>query len=434
MHTIYSPVINQNPFWKGKRLRHSGIRRKKYLSRLLRECNIDELSALIGVRRSGKSTLMKQIINALLKQGVAPRDILFVNFEEPGLAPFLTSHIIFQAIRIFEDTRSTTTCKTRKYLLFDEIQNVPEWERSIRSLVDSKKYKIFISGSSAKLLGHELATSLSGRYLKTEIFPLDYEEFAGFNKVNHPNIHTFIRTGGFPAIARQPDKELRQRTLADYFESILLRDIASRYNLRNTRALREFSVFLYSNISNIVSIPQFQKMLGLSPDMISRFYEYIETAYLGFFIPIFSQSVKKQIYNPKKFYAIDTGLQQAVTLTSHENSGFLFENNIFLDLRRRFSHNEIFYWKNGVEVDFVIRQGSKITHLINACIDISKAATRAREIRSLKTAMIEFSINRSYIVTLDHKYEEIETTEGIIEVIPWDLMQEEAFFNKLSSD
>lgn len=408
----YLEYIKKDNFW-GRNV-FVGKTRKSYVEKIISQADSKNVSALVGVRRSGKSTILKQVLKALIKnQNVAKENTLYLNLEESSIANELSVEFVKNLINEFKNQIAK---KGKKYIALDEIQNVENWELLIRNLVDDDNdLKIFITGSSAKLLSGELATKLSGRYLLTEIFPLDFNEYKKFS--SNKNIKNYIEFGGFPNAVLEKNKNNKDLLLEDYFNSILLRDIAARYSVRNTKQLRELAIYLYSNNSKLISSLKFSKFLDLSLDTINRYFEYIENAYMGFFIPKFDYSLKKQIYNPKKFYVIDTGIHNTVSFKIIDNLGKSLENIVFLHLRR--FYKDIFYWTGKKEVDFLIREGIEITKIINVVFSIKDDQTRQRELAGLVEAMVEFDLPESFLITMNEN-REIETEAGVVNVVSFD--------------
>lgn len=213
------------------------------------------------------------------------------------------------------------------------------------------------------------------------------------------------------------DEYIRNQLLQNYFDSILLRDISARHKLRNDFILRRVSAHLYTNIGRSASSYRLSRDLGTSADTILQYFDHIEDAYLGFFLPKYALSIRKQEYNPKKFYCIDTALQKSVSFKVSDDGGKLFENAVFLALRRKYQ--QIYYWQEEKEVDFIIMKGDSIKHIINASVDISDEATFLREINSLKEAMYALGRETSTLVTLKGTKRLVQTDVGVVHLYPF---------------
>jgi uncharacterized protein len=406
----YFEILKHINNWD-KSKKPKGKVRLAYVSKLLKQKDSTNISAVIGVRRSGKSTILNQVLFDLINNyNVNPKNTLYINFEDPRLNDLLIDNNIFDFLAQFNQRADK---RSKRYYFFDEIQNLQNWEAILRTILDTDKHtKIYITGSSANLLGRELGTKLTGRYIKTEVFPLSWQEFQLFTK---STTQEFIHNGGFPDVVLSVNKELKNQILIDYFESILLKDISNRYAVRNDFKLKRLALQLFTNISNKASSYRLTHDLGVATDTIFQYFSYIEDAYLGFFVSKYADSIRKQEYNPKKFYAIDNGLQGAVAYRVIDDFAKLFENAIFLELRR--NTKEIYYWEEKQEVDFVTKIGDSIDKIINVSVNIDKKATFDREISALVEAMYSLQKNKSYLVTLDSTKKIIKTEVGEIEIV-----------------
>ena len=229
-----------------------------------------------------------------------------------------------------------------------------------------------------------------------------------------------MKFGGFPKVALIEDEELKKAELKSYFDSILLRDIVARYKLENFLKLEQLAVFLLSNISNLMSNNKLKNILNISYETIDKYFEYLQNAFLIYTVKKFDWSLKRQILNPKKVYSIDTGLSKIVSFDVGKRKGDLLENIVFLELKRRFE--DIYYYKtkDNYEVDFLIKQDEKITHLIQVSLTITDEKTLKREIRALKKAKEELNCNNAKLIlfTLDNPTIN-ESEVEIINVIKW---------------
>lgn len=214
----------------------------------------------------------------------------------------------------------------------------------------------------------------------------------------------YLEFGGFPRVVLET-RENKKALLDEYFEAIVLRDVAARYNVRETGLLRAFATVLLNNSSSPVSIARLAGILQesfkqrISLETVSRFLAYTESAFLAFLVPIFSYKIKEQMRYPRKAYCIDTGMRNAVSFRFSQDMGRLYENLVFLELNRM--GLDIYYWKDrqGREVDFVIKNGTKVREAVQVCFDASKAETRKREVRALMKCMDEFRLKEGLIIT-----------------------------------
>lgn len=293
-----------------------------------------------GVRRGGKSTLLGQLIG---RYGLDRSRCLFLNFEDPRLAPTLEHSTLQLMVDAFEADRGPGC----SYFL-DEIQWVDGWQRWLRSQLDRPRGRRFIvTGSNAHLLSGELGSSLTGRHHTVELYPFDFAEF----RVARPRatLTDYLECGGFPAPATSRDRDLMLR---GYFQDIVERDMRERVGARSCRSLRQLVQMLYESAGAEMSIRRAAAALGISIDTSGLYIEAAETAYLAFGCPFFAWSARKRSARNRKFYPIDTGLRRvAVTTTGHDR-GKQLECATYLLLRRRFG--QVSYWRGAGEVDFIV--------------------------------------------------------------------------------
>jgi uncharacterized protein len=324
-----------------------------------------------GVRRCGKSTLMYQ----QMKKERCP---YYINFEDPLLIGFGIN-----------DFQLLEECFHEKFgkggvFFFDEIQNVPEWERYVRGLVDRKK-RCFVTGSNASLLSRELGTKLTGRHITMELFPFSWTEFYKYTK---KEFGSYLSLGGFPEYIKENNPAL----LSDLFRDILLRDIVVRHSIRDARTLQEIAVFLLSNIGKLFSFNTLAKHFRLgSMNTVASYLSYLEDSYLFFSLSCFDYSLKVQAIRPKKIYAIDTGMITINSKSLSPDLGRLLENAVFLYLRRKAS--DIYYWQGDFECDFIADDLA-----VQVCYELTEE-NKEREIEGLKEAMKLRHVKRGLIVT-----------------------------------
>ena len=293
------------------------------------------------------------------------------------------------------------------HYFFDEIQNVPEWERFIRQKHDEGK-KIIITGSNASLLSRELGTKLTGRHLTYELFPFSYKEMLKLKgkKESIKTLREYLNKGGFPEYLKYEKTEILQELLKD----ILARDIIVRHKLKDSKIIKELTIYLISNIGKEFSYNKLKEYFNTgSTNTIISYISFLEDSFVLFTVPRFDYSLKKQIINPKKIYAIDTGLIRANTTSFTLDDGRIIENAVFLHLRKKYK--EIFYYKGNRECDFLIKEGTKITHAVQVC-NILTEENKQREIEGLQEAMQKFNLKKGTIITMDQK-DKIENVEII---------------------
>ncbi|MBI5193901.1 MAG: ATP-binding protein [Nitrospirae bacterium] len=386
-----------------------------------------KIISLIGVRRSGKTHVLFSLIKQI-KKTVAPENILYINFEDDRLFPIELkdlSDMLDAYYEMYPDKKSE-----KVYFFFDEIQNVENWEKFVRRLYDSEKCVIFITGSSAKLLSREIATALRGRTLSYEVFPHSFSEFLRFKGIK-ADMHSsrsiakirntfseYLVKGGFPEVINY-DQSLYVKTLQEYIDLITYRDIIERHKITNTFLLKRLMKFCFTNISTHVSFNKLyndfkSEGLNLSRNTVYEYISYLEDAFALFTIPLYAKSVREQWRNPRKIYSVDVGFKTAMDYPFSIDTGRIFENIVFLELRRKTEN--IYYVKGRYEVDFYYISGGE-EHLLNVSYDLESPATREREIRGLTEAMKKFSIKEGSIVTAENK-ETIKNEDGTIHIVP----------------
>ena len=375
--TIRGIVKSQVESLKFKEL---GIRREK-----LATINTKLSHALIisGIRRCGKSTLLKQLMKDIKKPS-------YFSFEDPRTSNFQLSDFGLLE-EIFKEEYDT------EFYFFDEIQNVKEWERYVRKFVDEKQ-KTIITGSNASLLSKELGTKLTGRHITYELFPFSFREFLDFKKekASVNSLIEYMKKGGFPEYLRDNDIQLLHELVND----ILARDIIIRNNLKEDKSIRSLLLYLLSNIGKEFSYNKLSNSLDIgSINTIISYISYLEDCYILFIISKIDYSYKKQLVNPKKVYCIDLGLLNT-SANINKNDGMQLENLIFIHLRMKYK--DIYYHKKHKECDFIIREKNKPIMAIQVCYKLTEE-NQNREIEGLKEAMNEFNIPKGLIITLDQE-------------------------------
>ena len=352
---------------------------------------------ITGIRRSGKSTILFDLKNDF-------KNAYYVNFDDDRLINFKVEdfQVLYELlIELFGD---------RKIFLFDEIQNVVGWERFVRRLHNNRK-KVYITGSNATMLSKELGTHLTGRHIAFSLFPFSFKEFLTFNKHKINNLTTseksklkrlfnqYLKKGGFPEYLKTEKKEY----LKFVYENILYKDIITRYNIKNEKALKEVVYFAISNIGKEISFNQLKKLTGLtSATTVKEYFSYLENAFLLFLIPRYDSSLKKQIYYNKKVYLIDTDFVDILGFRTSKDYGRLLENLVFIELKRR--NKEIYFHKNNKECDFVIKKANKIIKAIQVTKELNDK-NQEREIQGLLEAMKIHKLKTGLILTDDQEKE-----------------------------
>lgn len=376
----------------------------------------DEPSILIisGLRRSGKSTLQRQLQKEL------PESNYYLNFDDDRLIRFGLDD--FQMLlEIFIELYGK-----QSVYFFDEIQNIEGWERFIRRLYEMGN-KIFITGSNAKLLSKELGTHLTGRYIQFEIYPLSFKEIMQherpeiFSKkalstedvgtILH-HLASYLKFGGIPEYYKFRKTEY----LKDLYEGILYRDIVARYNIENEKSLRELAYYFASNIGKEFSFTKLAETVGLSsPHSVSNYCAYLEECYLCFFINRYSHSLKKQIQYNKKCYMIDSALIHTIGFRVSDDKGRILENTVFVHLKSQGA--EIYFHKDQKECDFILRENNQIIQAIQVAKNLSDEDVKKRELEGLIEAMNAYGLQEGLIIT-ESEQSTMEIENFRIKIVP----------------
>ena len=330
-----------------------GIIREDYIKKIFPFIERKEVLVLKGVRRSGKSTIIKQLIHELLKKGVSKEQILYINLEDYGFADNLNIGL-FDII--FDEYKRYTKNKKKTYLFIDEVQKITSWEKWVRTKYDlEENIKFIVTGSSASLLSKELSTLLTGRNISFTIMPLSFKEYCFFTKKE--DLEEYMLYGGFPEVVLEKSEEKKNYLLQQYFEDIIHKDIIDRYNIRNTKQIINLARYLISTSGSKVSVNKLSKVFGIAKDTLSAYINYMVDAYLLSEVSYFSFSakVKHEVSKLPKFYALDNGLIKIVNIKYSKNIGQMFENSVFIKLFEKY--NEISYWGElNSEVDFIVNK------------------------------------------------------------------------------
>ena len=359
---------------------------------------------ITGIRRSGKSTLISKDLFS------ADKAAFYLNFDEPVLYNFsATDFVILEsAIDKFQKEQSGS-----KNLYFDEIQNVNGWEVFVNAQL-KKGNLVTVTGSNASLLSSELGTRLTGRHLDYELFPFNFSEFCEIKQCKNSleNFLEYLKKGGFPEYLLYERTEILKRL----FEDILMRDIVVRYGIKDVRSVKTLAVYLASNCGNLVTGSKLSAQLGLkTATTILEYLSFLEQSYLFSFVPKFDYSAKAQSVNPKKVYCIDTGMIQNVTLSATKDLGRMFENAVFVELRRR-TKNIWYYSEAAFECDFLYGSGNLPENAIQACYELTNE-NREREVRGVVNTCKKFPNVKPLIVTFNQK-DKISYNGMIVDVVP----------------
>ena len=354
---------------------------------------------LSGIRRCGKSTLLRQFVRRNFK------DVFYLNFEDVKLYGFDIKDFVLLD-RVIDETGL-------RVLYFDEIQIIDGWELYIRQKLD-QKFQVIITGSNASLLSAELGTKLTGRHITKELFPFSYTEYLDFRgwNANGESLSAYLTEGGFPDYLKQKLPEI----LDFLIEDILNRDIIVRYGLKDGGAIKKLCSYLFANNGTLVVPSKLTSAVGVkSNTTILNYFSYFENSYLIAMVPKFDWSAKAQMLSAKKMYVIDPGLVQVGSTSFSRNIGHLLESVVFWHLRRK--TKEIYYFnENNKECDFVVRMKDKTMQVIQVCWELT-LENQEREISGLLEAMQFFKTDNGIIVSANST-DTIRTELGLVSVMP----------------
>lgn len=358
----------------------------------------NRIVVISGVRRSGKSTFLKQL-------ALGFPSFLYLNADDDRLIG-ATNDDLGSLLLIWEELFPGV-----RTVFLDEIQNIPGWERVVRRMHD-EGYKIFLTGSNAQMLSKELGTHLTGRYVRVELYPFGFDEYCSFHQFTweKKSIHTtnesaaalrlfsqFIEEGGFPEFLKDPDPEILRRT----FEDILFRDIIARYGIREVKAFRLLCRYLFTNMTREASLTSLASTVQMkSPVSLRNWIGYLEDSYLIGSLSPFEYSMKKQLSRNQKYYGIDTALRNAVSFRFSDDYGLLLENIVWLELCRR--GYELYWLKGQSECNFIVVEQGRVCMAIQVCWHLSDE-NKKREYDGVIEACTMFPGSGGYILTLQQE-------------------------------
>ncbi len=369
---------------------------RSILSEILSSFRNNHIIILTGVRRSGKSTLLKQIMQ---RKG----NYCYVNFEDERFIDFRA-----QDFEILNEVLIETYGNPEIYF-FDEIQNIEKFETFVRRLQDDGK-KVVITGSNASLLSKELGTRLTGRYKSFEVYPFSFSEYLDFKEIKLEkdtayiaekktriikSFEDFVNEGGMPEYLKNKDDDY----IRTIYENILYRDIIARYAIKKQKILKELVNLLATNLSSQFTYNALKKSLGLSNAItVKEYISYLQNSYLFFELLRFDFSVKRQLNTARKIYVVDSAFHRITGLNFSANKGRMLENIVFIELKR--AKKEVYYFTGKNECDFIVKKGTKIAEAIQVCYSVDEK-NKEREVNGLLEAMDKFKLNEGILLTYE---------------------------------
>ncbi|NTW31634.1 MAG: ATP-binding protein [Bacteroidetes bacterium] len=404
--------------WQNKHL-PTAIKREINLNKYLNN-KVRKVIAVTGFRRVGKTFLLLDLANSLLKKH-SKEEVIYLNFEDERIDP--DTKFLTELLPVIKELYG----RAPKYLLLDEIQIIPGWSKWVRRIHDSTEIEIIVTGSNSKMSSSEIPTELRGRFIELHVRPLSFKEFLIFKKIKfvlkelefNENVRVkinnllqeYLHFGGLPEVVLT-DESRKTDIVQSYYKTVVGRDIAEHYNIRNDQLLRSLlrlllnqRTFTLSKLTNTLKSMQ----IAASKHTIALYMEYIKNSYFSEYLSCFSYKVKDENKHPRKVYCVDNSFNKILSLRLTVDNGFYFENAVAHSLLSKYS--EIAYWKsqkNDYEVDFVVKDNNKVIKLIQVCYDINESKTFEREIRALINASKELKCDNLILIT-----PEINKTEKI---------------------
>jgi len=415
-------ILRKYNFWDSHTI-DLGYFRNEYTGKITDYLGNRLIKVLVGQRRAGKSFILRQIVKQLIEKGISPNNTLIINKEFSDF-DFLTSYKeLDDLIKLY---KSHLKPSGKVYIFVDEIQNISGWERVVNSYSQDyvDDYELFISGSNSKMLSNELATLLSGRYVKFEIFPFSYNEYLGITdgKKSKQTYIDYLKSGGMPELFMLSKDETKRNYISAIKDTVLLRDIIQRHNIREPRLLEDIFVYLVNNASNVISVSnifKYYKGLGrkTSYDIIANYISYIEDAFLIHRCERFNIRGKEIISGNVKFYSNDLSFKNYLYPGFEYGFGYLVENLIYLELRR--AGYEVYIGSiKDKEVDFVASKADRVIYVQSSYLLVEQE-TIVREYASLEAISDNYE---KYIVTLDDLT--FPSNKGIRHIQAWNFSEQ----------
>ncbi len=415
-------ILRRYNFWDGNKP-PTGYLRKDYTSKIYNSCTENRLiKVLVGQRRVGKSYILRQLIAKLMEDGVDAKNIVFINCEFTEF-DFIKSYRELDAlIKLY---CAEIKPSGRVYLFIDEIQNIAEWERLVNSYSQdyTLDYELFISGSNSKMLSGELATLLSGRYITFEILPFGFSEYVGITDSENDRVayENYMQSGGLPELFHLSEMDSKQNYISSIRDTVLLRDIIQRYNIRDPKMLEDIFIFLINNASNLISINSIVKYFkGLgrksSYDGVSNYIGFIEDTYMIHRCNRYDIKGKDIISGNAKFYSNDLAYKNYLFMGYGYGVGYMLENLVYLELRRAGYQVYVGNVKDK-EIDFVALKGNDIKY-IQVAYMLVEESTIQREYSPLEA--IDDNYDKIVVTLDDFNY---PPRRGIKQIQAWNLSE-----------
>ncbi len=417
MKEYYNKISKYN-FWEGKP--DLGFNREHYTSWLKQFMNNRLIKVLVGQRRAGKSFILRQFINHLIETGVSKENTLYINTEFTAFDFLKTYKDLDQFIKLYKKHFSIA-CKY--YIFIDEVQQIKEWEKFVNSYAQdfTEDVEIFITGSNSSMLSGELATLLSGRYVKMQVFPFSFEEYAGFHRLKkqRSSFLDYMSTGGLPELIHLQNEETKRHYLGALRDTILLRDVIQRHQIKDSSLLTDVFKYLANNISTLTSITNLvnyfsSKKRSTTYDTIASYISFMEHTFILHKCERFDVRGKELIGGNAKYYLNDLSFKNFIYGNNQHGYGYLLENLVYLILSAKGYTLYVGHLRNK-EVDFVAQKDG-VTIYIQVAFSVEDETTNERE----KSALLSIRDNHEkWIVTMDEL--PYSNRDGVKYIQAWEL-------------
>ena len=407
-------IINQNPHWTGRK--YSNLHQRKVFESLKTNLQTRHIQILTGIRRSGKSSLFALLINELMKDH-RPKSILKLNLDNPLFFEIWDNPASIYSLM---QTAEKITGEKIAYLFLDEVQVVDKWETFVKSVYDTETFKkIFVTGSNSSFLQSGYATFLSGRYLRNSVFPYSFTEI-----LNQHNIETYfdlvsdtpkvlqlldkcLEWGCFPEIMATQNAAIKTNLLTGYFDSIVMKDCISRYQIAEIATFKKLLLYSISNIGSVFSYKSLGTATGTNENTAKKYINILNDSYIISDVSNFAFSLKENVRNSHKLYAADNGIINAVSYRLWDNKAKLFENFVFNELQKQ-PFDEITFVNNNGECDFVVKKGLEY-QAIQVCYELTPGNNK-REFDGFSTIEENANINKKTIITYNQEIQDNHVT------------------------
>jgi predicted AAA+ superfamily ATPase len=410
-------IINQNPHWTGKQYLH--LQKRNVFGSLLENMQTKHIQILTGIRRSGKSSLFGMLINELMRQ-TSPKSILLLNMDDPLYFETWENPAAFYTLI---ETAEKITGEKVKYLFLDEVQTVKAWETFVKSVYDSQQFnKIFVTGSNSSFLQNEYSTLLSGRYLANAVYPYSFGEIllhsgisSYFDLVSNTSkvlklLDDCLEWGCFPEIKSLKSNDVKTNLLKSYFDSIIMKDCVSRYQIADIATFKKLLLYAISNVGSVFSYKSLATAAGTNENTVKKYINILNDSHIIQDVSNFAFSLKENVRNSHKLYVADTGIINAVSYRFWDNKAKLFENFVFNELQKQ-PFDEITFACSSGECDFVVKKNFEY-QAIQVCFELTPENSR-REFGGFASIEKETKLSKKTIITCNQ-----EQKNGDVEVVP----------------